>query len=97
MFERIDKIARRVVSAKNIQKPARSAHVCFEAQKIIIDLFPKFSHQIMVESFSKGSLKLVSSSPAVNYEIQFKKDEIINKINQKLKSQMVTNLRFNIR
>ncbi len=97
MFERIDKIARRVVSEKNIQKTAQSAQVCFEAQKIITNLFPKFGSKITIESFSQGTIKLISSSPAINQEVQFKKDEIIKKINQKLKAEIVKDLRFGIK
>jgi hypothetical protein len=97
MFERVGKIAHRVVVQKDFQKTADSAHVCFRAQKIINELFPQLASKIDVASFSNGVLKIISPHPAINQEIQFKKDQIIQNLNQKLKSDLVKDLRFNIK
>ena len=97
MFEKIDKIVNRIVSKRDIQKTAVSAQICFEAQKIITKIFPKFSSKIEVISFKNGTIKIASKNSAINQEIQFKKDQIIKKINQKLKTDLVKDIMFGIK
>ena len=85
------------MSQKGLGKTAFSAQVCYQAEKIVYELFPNIKSRIDIESFANGTLKLASSSSGVNQEVQFKKALLIKKINKKLRADMVKDLRFGIR
>ena len=97
MFEKTDKIISKTMGQKGLDKVAVSARVCFEAEKIINEIFPKMKKQINIDNFTNDILKISSSNSAINQEIQFKKSDLIKKINQQLGSDLVKNVRFGIK
>lgn len=89
MFESTKNIIKKVVNQKGFAQTAESSHVCFEADKIISATFPRIKSKINIVSFQKGILKIASPSGAINQEIHIKEKELIKKINQKLKQDLV--------
>lgn len=84
MFHKADNVLKKILNQKGLYKTASSAHVCYEAEKIISKLFPNFKSRVSVKSFSGGVLKLHSDSPIINQEIEMQKKEIIKTANQKI-------------
>lgn len=97
MFEKADSILKKTINKRGLAKTALSARICLEAENQIAKELPKFKNQITVTSFVNGILKISSESTIINQEVQLKKHILIKKINQKLKTDLVKDLRFNIK
>jgi len=81
-MERIDKIIKDTLYKKPIGKATRSAMICFYAEEWGKGRFRAIS-------FSTGVLKLLAPSPIEAMELDIVRDDLIDYLNQKLKSRTV--------
>ena len=86
-MERLDKILKQALAKRGLSGTARSAQICFYAGEWASGRFEPIS-------FSHGVLKVaVQSSPAAA-ELEIIKEDLIDFVNQKLKSEAVRSLRI---
>lgn len=86
-MDKLDKLLDKALAKNNLLKQARSAEICFLADKWGMGLF-------QTTSFLNGQLKVsVQSSPAAS-ELEMKKEELKDYLNQKLNKNTVKNVRI---
>jgi len=89
-MEKIGKIITTHSVSKGISKELEASRICFYAKEASIGEFD-------VISFKGGVLTILAENPIVAQEIQMKSAETIKKINQKIGSDLVDRIRFEIR
>jgi hypothetical protein len=96
MFEKTSNILKHVANQKGFSKQANSARVCFEAQKVLVDIFGK-SDNFEIVSFARGRLSIGAKNSIWAQEIQSKAQEIIDQINHRLKSGQIKKISFRMK
>lgn len=90
MIERIFNSLKKRLNARNLGQIAQSSYICEKARIIGKEYF------FIPISFKNKLLTIEVKDNYVAQEIQFKKEEIIKKINLQIKSNMVDNIRVKV-
>ena len=81
-----------ILKNKSYYNIYRSSYVCFVAQEIFNNLFKE--NNVSVLSLKGKNLNIKSANNFIATEINFQQDEIIEKINKKVKSTIITKIRI---
>ena len=86
-MQKIDKILQQSMNKRGIGKEALSAQICYYADELSENLYKTISYQ-------NGVLKVsvLSSSQAADFDIR--REEFIDKINQKIGKNMIRSIRI---
>lgn len=89
MFEKINNVVFRQANKHGFRNQAAAARICFEAKRLYSDLFEPIS-------FKNSVLTVGVENSFQAQEVQFKQKEIIEKINNKIGSQVIKRLRSRV-
>ena len=89
-MDKVEFILKRSLAKKGLLGAARSAEICFLAEKAAKGRFQAIS-------FSRGVLKVSAASSAAAQEINMDEERIIDEINHKLGNEAVKRVRIILR
>lgn len=84
-FTPLQTLLPRVIRKYNLERQTQGAHICHEFRKIAATLWNNNLHiheSIKAQSYQKGILTLKVANAGWAQEVQFKKIEILNRLNE---------------
>ncbi|MBU2025548.1 MAG: hypothetical protein ABIC19_03845 [Patescibacteria group bacterium] len=95
----IKKELQKIVNAKGIQDQLNAYLVCKNAKNIVMEICGRYPHKPKIKKYLKHTQTLEIELPhiVVGQTIRVRQEEIIEKINQKMKGEYLKKIRYKIR
>jgi len=96
-MQHISNLLKKQIKESGLSQNVQTALVVEEFEKILQEIFGQFILKKVKPLFIKNKIiTLACLSSVVSQDVNLRKDEIIRKVNNKFKTEVITNIKFRI-